>query len=92
MGHGRYGGFNWADLGDPNKWMNEITNPGSFWNQHLDRGAQVIGSLAGMGRGRGRPRGPSRRGAIVKQVMAEHPGMTLPQASAFVRQHGLYTK
>ena len=92
MGHGRYGGFNWADLGDPNKWMNEITNPSSYWNQHLDRGAQVIGSLAGMGRGRGRPRGPSRRGAIVKQVMTEHPGMTLPQASAFVRQHGLYTK
>ena len=91
-GMGRQGGFNWNDLGDPNKWMNELTNPSSYWNQHLDRGAQVIGSLAGMGRGRGRPRGPSKRGAIVKQVMAEHPEMTLPQASAFVRHHGLYTK
>ena len=89
-GMGRHGGFNWADLGDPNKWMNELTNPSSYWNQHLDRGAQVIGSLAGMGRGRGKPRGPSRRGAIVKQVMGQHPGMSLPQASSYVKTHGLY--
>lgn len=89
-GRARVGGFNWNDLGDPNKWMHEITNPGSFFNQHMDRGAQVIGSLAGMGRGRGKPQGPSRRGAIVKQVMGQHPGMSLPQASAYVKQHGLY--
>ena len=100
-GMGRHGGFNWADLGSPDKWMNELTNPSSYWNQHLDRGAQVIGSLAGMGKGggnpwgdsykgRGKPRGPSRRGAIVKQVMAQHPGMSLPQASSYVKTHGLY--
>ena len=103
MGHGRYGGDFWSDLGDPNKWIHELTNPSSYLNQHFDRGAQVIGALAGMGkgggnpwgdsyRGRGRPRGPSKRGAIVKQVMAQHPQMTLPQASAYVRQQGLYTK
>ena len=89
-GMGRYGGDFWSDLGDPSKWINELTNPSSYWNQHLDRGAQVIGSLAGMGRGRGKPRGPSRRGAIVKQVMAQHPGMSLPQASSYVKTHGLY--
>jgi hypothetical protein len=31
----------------------------------------------------------SARGAIVKQVMAEH-GLSLPKASAYVKQHGLY--
>jgi hypothetical protein len=32
----------------------------------------------------------NNRGEIVKQVMREH-GMSLPQASAFVKAHGLYT-
>jgi hypothetical protein len=89
-GMGRYGGDFWSDLGDGNKWLNELTNPSSYLNHHFDRGAQVVGALAGMGRGRGKPRGPSRRGAIVKQVMTQHPGMSLPQASAYVKQHGLY--
>lgn len=88
-GRARVGGFDWGALADPNKWMHEIVNPDSFWNQHLNRGAQVIGSLSG-GRGRGKPRGPSRRGAIVRQVMQQHPNMTMPQASAFVKQHGLF--
>ena len=32
---------------------------------------------------------PSVRGAIVKKVMAEH-GLSLPQASKYVKEHGLY--
>jgi hypothetical protein len=31
-----------------------------------------------------------RRNAIVKQVKDKHPGMTLPEASKFVKDHGLY--
>jgi hypothetical protein len=34
-------------------------------------------------------RAPSARGAIVKQIMKEH-GLSLPKASAFVKEHGLY--
>ena len=34
---------------------------------------------------------PSVRGAIVKKVMAEH-GLSLPQASKYVKEHGLYKK
>lgn len=34
-------------------------------------------------------RKPSARGAIVKQVMHEH-GLSLPQASKYVKEHGLY--
>jgi hypothetical protein len=34
-------------------------------------------------------RAPSARGAIVKKVMAEH-GLSLPQASKYVKEHGLY--
>jgi hypothetical protein len=42
--------------------------------------------------GRGRAKGGARggaRGAIVKEVMAKH-GLSLPQASKFVKEHGLY--
>jgi hypothetical protein len=38
------------------------------------------------------PRGGARggaRGAIVKEVMAKH-GLSLPEASKFVKEHGLY--
>ena len=34
-------------------------------------------------------RAPSARGAIVKEVMAKH-GLSLPQASKYVKEHGLY--
>ena len=34
-------------------------------------------------------RAPSARGAIVKKVMQEH-GLSLPQASKYVKEHGLY--
>ena len=34
-------------------------------------------------------RAPSARGAIVKKVMAQH-GLSLPQASKYVKEHGLY--
>lgn len=34
-------------------------------------------------------RAPSARGAIVRKVMAEH-GLSLPQASKYVKEHGLY--
>jgi hypothetical protein len=34
-------------------------------------------------------RAPSARGVIVKQIMAEH-GLSLPQASKYVKEHGLY--
>jgi hypothetical protein len=34
-------------------------------------------------------RKPSARGAIVKQVMQQH-GLSLPQASKYVKEHGLY--
>lgn len=33
-----------------------------------------------------------RRNAIVKQVKDKHPNMTLPQASKYVKDHGLYKK
>jgi hypothetical protein len=42
--------------------------------------------------GRGRAKGGARggaRGAIVKEVMAKH-GLSLPEASKFVKEHGLY--
>jgi hypothetical protein len=34
--------------------------------------------------------GRARRGAICRQVMLANPGMTLMQASSYVKQHGLY--
>lgn len=37
----------------------------------------------------GKGRKPSARGAIVKKVMAEH-GLSLPQASKYVKENGLY--
>jgi hypothetical protein len=39
----------------------------------------------------GSGRKPSERGAIVKRIMAEK-GMSLPQASKYVKEHGLYKK
>jgi hypothetical protein len=36
-----------------------------------------------------KPRAKSARGAIVSQVMKEH-GLSLPQASKYVKEHGLY--
>ena len=39
--------------------------------------------------GQGSGKKPSVRGAIVKKVMAEH-GLSLPQASKYVKEHGLY--
>ena len=41
------------------------------------------------GRRRVGGRAPSARGEIVKKVMREH-GLSLPQASSYVKQHGLY--
>jgi len=40
-------------------------------------------------RGRGRSDGRSARAAIVRQVMNEH-GLTMTQASSYVKQNGLY--
>ncbi len=87
----RRGGDFWSDLGNPNKWVHELTDP----NSNLMRTAQTasqLAALAGAGRGYGRTggRAPSRRGAIVRQVMAQHRGMSLPEASRYVKQHGLY--
>ena len=53
-----------------------------------------IDSESNYGRGKhgGRKVGgkaPSVRGAIVKKVMQEH-GLSLPQASKYVKEHGLY--
>jgi hypothetical protein len=60
----------------------------------MPRDAQIS---RGMGRMPSRPVGgatcggkkPSARGAIVKKVMAEH-GLSLPQASKYVKEKGLY--
>jgi hypothetical protein len=41
--------------------------------------------------GEKKPRAKSARGAIVSQVMKEH-GLSLPQASKYVKEHGLYTR
>jgi hypothetical protein len=51
---------------------------------------EEMGRQMGMeGRRIGGRKAPSARGAIVKQVMREH-GLSLPQASKFVKEHGLY--
>jgi hypothetical protein len=83
----RHGSGFFEDLGNPDRWANEIFNPRSnAWG--------LASNVAQMARGRGRAgagRGPSARGAIVRQVMMEH-GLTLPQASRYVKEHGLYKK
>jgi hypothetical protein len=50
--------------------------------------AQAMEKMAKGGRSCG-GRKPSARGAIVKQVMQQH-GLSLPQASKYVKEHGLY--
>ena len=87
LGKGRTGG-NWMrnlknKLVDPNSYLHELTDPSSVsW--------QALHHLSTMGKGK--PRGPSKRGAIVREVMQAHPGMSLPEASRFVKENGLYVK
>jgi len=54
--------------------MQRMTQP----QKQLVHGGRVVGG-----------RKPSARGAIVKKVMAER-GLSLPQASKYVKEHGLY--
>ena len=49
-----------------------------YRQKELVHGGRVVGG-----------RKPSARGAIVKKVMAQH-GLSLPQASKYVKEHGLY--
>jgi hypothetical protein len=79
----RRGGDFWSDLTD------EFTDP-----RKLMRNAQTareLAKLAGYGyTGGKRTRAPSRRGAIVREIMAQNPGMSLPMASKYVKDNGLY--
>jgi hypothetical protein len=52
-------------------------------------GGRKVGGRKVGGASCGGKRAPSARGAIVKKVMAEH-GLSLPQASKYVKEHGLY--
>ena len=57
-----------------------------------EKGAEIAAyaDKIGLGRRRGGASGArSHRGAIVKKVMMEH-GLSLPQASKYVKEHGLY--
>jgi hypothetical protein len=72
-----YGGF-WDPVGDWNNYVNSSVQP-------LKLGSVIAGKIKQPSGGRK----TSARGAIVKKVMAEH-GLSLPQASKYVKEHGLY--
>jgi hypothetical protein len=87
---GQTAGVGLATLTDNPELAPLLGNLGSQLGQKAGTyGAQQINKKIGSGR-RGRHPALSNRGEIVKQVMREH-GMSLPQASAFVKAHGLYT-
>ena len=82
----RKGGFGFKDIGKAlapvgNFALHEVAIPVA-----KDIGKDALKSLI---TGKGKPRKPSKRGQIVKEVMAKH-GLTLPQASKFVKEHSLY--
>lgn len=75
-------------------WSTGLKNVGkNLASKGIDYGLSEAGKYlhGALGAGKKMKRHPalSNRGEIVKQVMREH-GMSLPQASAFVKQHGLY--
>jgi hypothetical protein len=79
-----HGGFGWKDIG------NAFKDAGKFvGNEILVPVAKEVGKdvLKSAITGKGGAR--AARGAIVKQVMAKH-GLSLPAASKFVKEHGLY--
>ena len=105
-GRGRSGGAWFDDLGqyaqtatkqftDPNSFLrkvhHEYVDPNSYTHQGI-RGAQQAAKMFGFGRMRRHfpGDGRSQRGVIVRQVMQQHPGMSLPQASRYVKEHNLY--
>lgn len=55
----------------------------------LSEAGKYLHGALGAGKKMKRHPAMSNRGEIVKQVMREH-GMSLPQASSYVKQHGLY--
>jgi hypothetical protein len=80
------GGFSFKDF------TNSIAPVANFvGNDILAPVAKDIGkdALKSLITGKGKPRKASKRGQIVKEVMAKH-GLSLPQASKFVKEHGLY--
>ena len=80
-GRGRHGGLRPYIPNEPQLLQ---TVPG-----RLVQSKEGIDSESNYGRGRHGGRKPSARGAIVKKVMQEH-GLSLPQASKYVKEHGLY--
>ena len=82
FGYGRRKGAGWMDFA---KKAAAIAAPlaRASGNSTL----QSLGNAAGAF---GYGRAPSKRGAIVRQVMCENPGMSLPQASRYVKENGLY--
>jgi hypothetical protein len=76
------GGFGWGDIVSGFHAVDNITRP--IAKELLP--IAVKGAL-----GAGRKRSPSARNQIVKQVMREK-GLSLPQASKYVKDYGLYKK
>jgi len=77
-----------------NRWLNFVDKGiGSIVRPITEPIAKALGSKGAetiMGGKKPRAtRKPSARGAIVKKVMKEH-GLNLPQASKYVKEHGLY--
>ena len=60
-----------------------MDHPGEFHSHHYPKG------LASYKAKKGGKRAPSARGAIVSRVMKEK-GLSLPEASKYVKEHGLY--
>ena len=101
-GRGRSGGAWYDDAGRYatqgadlfRRARHEYVDPKSY-SQQFVRGARDVGRAMGL-QGFGRQRrsypgdGRAKRGAIVRQVMMQNPGMSLPQASAYVKAQGMY--
>ena len=70
---------------DPNSFTRATALPAAI------TAAPYLLKAVGRGRRQARPGdGRAKRGEICRQVMLKYPGMTLMQASSYVKEHGLY--
>jgi len=75
------------------KWTKNLSDlvPDSIKQAAENRAVQYIQSGGALSGGR-QKRAPSAHNLAVKAAMKAHPGMSLPQASSFVKQNGLHVR